>query len=73
MGRVVYHFPSLSILKAFIKIYDGKIMRGPDMIKLYKNHKDISFHFHKGVGGIDWFYDYRSTYIRWGYRIIKYG
>ena len=73
MDRVAYHFQSLSVLKTFIKIYNGKIMRGPDMIRLYKDYKHISFHFHKGADGIDWLFDYTKTYVRWGYRIIKYG
>lgn len=73
MDMVAYHFPSLSSLKAFIKIYDGKIMRTPDMIRRYKDYKNISFHFHKGVDGIDWFFDCTKTYLRWGYHIIKYG
>lgn len=66
MDRVAYQFPSLSILKTFIKIYDGKIIQGSDMIQLYKDYKDISFHFYKGAEGIDWFFWlYKYLYSLW--------
>lgn len=65
-----YYFPTIRVLKAFVKLYEDKISNARDMIRFYRKYKNSCFEFYDIYGRIWWAGDYLEEFIKHEYDVI---
>lgn len=68
--RTAYYFPTIRVLKAFVKLYEDKISNARDMIRFYRKYKNSCFEFYDIYGRIWWAGDYLEEFIKQEYNVI---